>query len=56
MKLSVALCTYNGSKYIEEQINSILNQTINVDEIIVCDDLSTDNTIEILKKFNRNTQ
>jgi glycosyltransferase involved in cell wall biosynthesis len=53
MKLSVALCTYNGSKYIEEQINSILNQTINVDEIIVCDDLSTDNTIEILKKIQQ---
>jgi glycosyltransferase involved in cell wall biosynthesis len=51
MKLSVALCTYNGSKFIEQQINSILNQTIKVDEIIVCDDKSTDATVAILKEL-----
>ena len=51
MKLSVALCTYNGSEFIEQQINSILNQTIKVDEIIVCDDKSADATILILKKL-----
>ena len=51
MKLSVALCTYNGSKFIEQQINSILNQTIKVDEIIVCDDKSTDATVSILKEL-----
>lgn len=51
MKLSVALCTFNGSKFIEQQINSILTQTVKVDEIIVCDDKSTDTTISILKKL-----
>jgi len=51
MKISVALCTYNGSKFIEEQINSILNQTVKVDEIIVCDDKSTDITVALLKKL-----
>jgi len=51
MKLSVALCTYNGEKFIEQQINSILNQSIRVDEIVVCDDQSTDKTIEIVKKL-----
>jgi glycosyltransferase involved in cell wall biosynthesis len=51
MKLSVALCTYNGSKFIEQQINSILNQTTKVDEIIVCDDKSTDATVSILKEI-----
>jgi glycosyltransferase involved in cell wall biosynthesis len=51
MKLSVALCTYNGEKFIEQQINSILNQSIRVDEIVVCDDKSTDKTIEIVKKL-----
>lgn len=51
MKLSVALCTYNGEKFIEQQINSILNQSFKVDEIIVCDDQSTDTTVEILKKL-----
>ena len=51
MKISVALCTYNGAKYIKEQIDSILNQTKKVDEIIVCDDCSSDKTIEILNAY-----
>ncbi len=36
----------------EHQLNSILNQTVKVDEIVVCEDNSTDNTREILKKYN----
>lgn len=51
MKFSVALCTYNGAKYIEEQIRSILNQTMPVDEIVVCDDGSIDCTIDIVEKL-----
>lgn len=46
MKLSVALCTYNGSKYIEKQLLSIINQELSVDEIVVCDDGSTDDTMQ----------
>lgn len=49
MKISVALCTYNGEKYISQQINSILDQSTPVNEIIICDDNSTDNTVEIIK-------
>ncbi|WP_309608874.1 glycosyltransferase [Flavobacterium sp.] len=52
MKISVALCTYNGEKYINQQIDSILIQTLPVDEIIVCDDCSHDNTINILEKYS----
>lgn len=48
--ISVALCTYNGSKYIEEQLVSILHQTIPVDEICLSDDASVDNTISIVEK------
>jgi glycosyltransferase involved in cell wall biosynthesis len=48
MKLSVAMCTYNGEKYIKEQLESILNQTVAVDEIVICDDGSKDKTIEII--------
>lgn len=48
--ISVALATYNGEKYVEEQLQSILNQTRNVDEIIVVDDYSQDNTVEIVKQ------
>jgi glycosyltransferase involved in cell wall biosynthesis len=51
MKLSVALCTFNGENFIEQQLNSILNQSIKVDEIIICDDKSTDATIAIVKKL-----
>jgi glycosyltransferase involved in cell wall biosynthesis len=51
MKISVALCTYNGQKFISEQLNSILGQTYPVNEIIICDDGSSDNTIGILKEF-----
>ena len=51
MKTSVALCTYNGEKYLREQLDSILNQTSAVDEIIVCDDRSTDNTVCILEEY-----
>lgn len=51
MMLSVALCTYNGERYIREQIESILNQTIPVDEIVICDDGSTDNTLSLVNSY-----
>lgn len=51
MTISVVLCTYNGEKYIEEQLHSILRQTRPVDEIIMLDDGSTDHTIDIAKKI-----
>ena len=54
MKTSVALCTYNGAKYIEEQLTSILNQTRPVDEIVVCDDGSTDETLKIVERIAQN--
>lgn len=46
--ISIALCTYNGEKYIEEQIQSLLNQTHKPDEIIISDDCSKDKTIELV--------
>ena len=49
--ISVALCTYNGERYIREQLESILNQTMPVDEIVVCDDGSTDNTLHIIESI-----
>lgn len=51
MKTSVAFCTYNGEKYIKEQLDSIFNQTLPVDEIIICDDRSTDATIAIIQEY-----
>ena len=51
MKLSVALCTYNGSKYLKQQLDSIINQTISVNQIVICDDQSTDDTMSILYDY-----
>ncbi|WP_255713445.1 glycosyltransferase family 2 protein [Dyadobacter chenwenxiniae] len=52
--ISVALCTYNGAKFLSEQLKSIADQTLPVDELVVCDDRSKDNTIEIIQSFAEN--
>lgn len=51
LKISVAVATYNNADFLVEQLNSIVNQTLPPDEIIIGDDASTDNTVEILKDF-----
>ena len=51
MLLSVALCTFNGSKYLREQILSILNQELTVGEIVICDDCSMDDTLNVINKL-----
>lgn len=48
MKISVAMAVYNGEKYIQEQIDSILSQLGKDDELIISIDKSTDNTLDIL--------
>lgn len=50
-RISVALCTFQGAEFLNTQMESILQQTMAVDEIIVFDDRSTDRTIEILHAF-----
>lgn len=54
-KIQILMSTYNGGKYIDEQIESILNQTIPLDElfILVRDDGSRDNTILILENYKK---
>jgi glycosyltransferase involved in cell wall biosynthesis len=52
-KVSVALCTYNGEDFIEEQLRSILGQTRMVDEIVIADDGSSDATQEIIAKWGK---
>ena len=47
--ISVALCTYNGERYVRQQLESILSQTLPVSEVVICDDGSTDNTVQIVK-------
>ena len=51
MKISVVMATYNGSKFILEQLDSIKRQTKQPDEVIIRDDNSTDNTPEIISDY-----
>ena len=48
--ISIVLCTYNGAKYLDAQMQSLLNQTYQNIEIIISDDCSTDGTLELLQK------
>ena len=49
--IGIAMTTYNGEKYLKEQIDSILNQTVSDFELIVCDDVSSDSTMDILNDY-----
>lgn len=51
MTISVCMGTYNGEKYIEKQLSSILCQTRVPDQVILCDDGSKDGTLEIIREF-----
>ena len=51
MTVSVCMSLYNGEQYIEQQLRSILKQTRQPDQVILCDDGSTDHTGEIVERF-----
>jgi glycosyltransferase involved in cell wall biosynthesis len=50
-KISVALCTYNGERFLAKQLASIKQQTRLPDELVICDDCSTDRTLEVVREF-----
>lgn len=50
-KVSVVMCTYNGERFLREQLDSIVNQTYPIYELLIRDDLSTDATWDILEEF-----
>lgn len=52
MKISIAMATYNGAKYLQEQLDSFAAQTWLPDELVVSDDGSTDETTGILERFS----
>lgn len=54
MKVSVVIATFNGERYLKDQLESIISQTLIPDEIIVCDDCSTDDTVKILEQYESN--
>lgn len=49
--ISIALCTYNGAKFLEQQLDSVLNQTYKNWEIVAIDDRSGDSTLQILENY-----
>jgi len=49
--VSVVLSTYNGERYISELLLSLLNQTVAIDEVLICDDCSKDKTVQIIDEF-----
>lgn len=52
-RISIAMCTYNGKPYLTEQLESILAQDRLPDEIVICDDGSSDGTWEMLEEYRR---
>lgn len=53
LRISAAMCTYNGARFLSEQLESIAAQIRLPDELIVCDDRSTDASVEIPRNFAR---
>ncbi len=51
MTISVVMATYNGAEFIEEQLDTIREQTRPADEVIICDDGSIDKTVEIARTY-----
>ena len=51
-KISIAIATYNGEKYLSKLLDSLFEQTVLPDEIIVSDDCSTDSTVQILQHYS----
>lgn len=51
IKVSVAMCTFNGALHIREQLDSLVRQSVRPDELILVDDQSTDDTVRLVREF-----
>ena len=51
LSTSIAVCTYNGERFLQEQLDSLLWQTQRPDQIVIRDDVSSDGTLDILRAF-----
>jgi glycosyltransferase involved in cell wall biosynthesis len=56
MRISVAMCTFNGAEFLPAQLESIARQTRPPDEVIICDDASNDATRDVLQSFAQNSR
>ena len=50
MKVSVAMTTYNGELYLIEQLDSLREQEMKIDQLVICDDGSKDDTVKIVNE------
>ncbi|MDR3621803.1 MAG: glycosyltransferase [Paludisphaera borealis] len=55
MRISIAMTSYNSERFVGEQLESFAKQTRKPDEVVVCDDRSTDRTPEVLHEFAKNS-
>lgn len=53
LSVSVVMATYNGDKFLAAQLDSIIQQTMPADEILIIDDCSTDGTVEIIRAYQQ---
>lgn len=53
MRISIAMATYNGAQHLQEQLDSFCSQTRQPDELVVCDDGSSDATLDIVERFRQ---
>ena len=51
MKVSVAMTTYNGELYLIEQLDSLREQEMKIDQLVICDDGSKDDTVKIVNEY-----
>jgi len=56
MRISIAMCTYNGQQFLQRQLDSFAAQTFPPQELVVCDDGSTDDTLAIVARFAERAQ
>src|SRR6202021_414795 len=54
MNIAIAMCTYNGERYLQQQLDSLASQAYLPSELVVCDDHSRDSTTQIVNRFSRN--
>lgn len=50
-RISIAMCTYNGERFLRQQLDSITSQSLPPFELVICDDASTDTTLEIAQDY-----
>lgn len=53
MRISIAVATYNGAQHLQRQLDSFLSQTALPDEVVICDDRSSDDTLSVLQRFQK---